>query len=150
MTKMRTPRSLILTRTPSKLCVMTSLSHRRWVARKALSRQGASRSRRQGVQYNRKTHHIHTTELYCSNRYEERIKHEEDAVQAAYQKRKDSRKQRRSQIIKSFQPTQEESYDFFTKEDWLPNNETVSTVCSILIHQYEKFNRIFFYSTLTR
>ena len=51
------------------------------------------------------------------------------AVQAAYEKRKESKKlsQTLATQIKpkqSQQPTQEEAYDFFTKVDWGP--ETVS------------------------
>ncbi len=70
-------------------------------------------------------------------RYEERIKSEEIAVQAAYQKRKDSRKYHsKSKSVKAFEPTQEEAYDFFTKEDWLPDT-AVSTYNVLNIDNFD-------------
>lgn len=63
-----------------------------------------------------------------TSRYEDRLRNEDLAVQAAYEKRKESRKlsqKKASKQVKQFiQPTQEEAYDFFTKVDWGP--ETVS------------------------
>ena len=66
-----------------------------------------------------------------TSRYEDRLRNEDLAVQAAYERRKESKKlsQKKYKSTKprgfiNLQPTQEESYDFFTKVDWGP--ETVS------------------------
>ena len=64
-----------------------------------------------------------------TSRYEDRLRNEDLAVQAAYEKRKESKKlsQTQAKQIKpkqNLQPTQEEAYDFFTKVEWGP--ETVS------------------------
>ena len=62
---------------------------------------------------------------YTLFRYEDRLRNEDLAVQAAFEKRKESKKlsQASAKQIKpkpNLQPTQEESYDFFTKVDWGP------------------------------
>ena len=67
-------------------------------------------------------------------RYEDRLRNEDLAVQAAYEKRKESKKlsQIKTKQIKpmpNLQPTQEEAYDFFTKVDWGP--EIVSAYISL-------------------
>ena len=54
------------------------------------------------------------------------------AVQAAFEKRKESKKlsQASAKQIKpkpNLQPTQEESYDFFTKVDWGPEVSKIHT-----------------------
>ena len=53
------------------------------------------------------------------------MRNEDLAVQAAFEKRKESKKlsQAKAKQIKpkqNLQPTQEEAYDFFTKVDWGP------------------------------
>ena len=59
------------------------------------------------------------------------MRNEDLAVQAAYEKRKESKKLSQTKIkqikpMPNLQPTQEEAYDFFTKVDWGP--EIVSTI----------------------
>ena len=55
-----------------------------------------------------------------TSRYEDRLRNEDLAVQAAYEKRKESKKlstaKRDLATNIDFQPTQEESYDFFTRQ----------------------------------
>ena len=77
--------------------------------------------------------------LFISTRYEDRLRNEDLAVQAAYEKRKESKKlsQTQAKQIKpkqNLQPSQEEAYDFFTKVDW--GAETVSTYTGCEIHIY--------------
>jgi hypothetical protein len=71
-----------------------------------------------------------------TSRYEDRLRNEDLAVQAAYEKRKVSKKvQHKSKPVKTnltkFQPSQEEAFDFFTKEQWAPH-----VVCTIEVLIY--------------
>ena len=65
-------------------------------------------------------------------RYEDRLRNEDLAVQAAFEKRKESKKLSQASAIQikpkpNLQPTQEESYDFFTKVDWGPEVSKIHT-----------------------
>merc|ERR1712020_470480 len=61
-----------------------------------------------------------------TSRYEDRLRNEDLAVQAAFEKRKESKKlsQQEDKKIKSktaqliIKPSQEEAFDFFTKTNW--------------------------------
>ena len=58
-------------------------------------------------------------------RYEDRLRNEDLAVQAAFEKRKESKKlsqkeRKHVRHVQAAQPTQEEAYDFFTRVDWGP------------------------------
>lgn len=58
-----------------------------------------------------------------TSRYEDRLRNEDLAVQAAFEKRKESKKMsQQQQHIKPAlsKPTLEEAYDFFTRVDWGP------------------------------
>ena len=69
-------------------------------------------------------------------RYEDRLRNEDLAVQAAFQKRKESKKlsqKKKRETIPTIKQTsslltQEEAYDFFTKVDW--EAEIVSMILS--------------------
>ena len=66
-----------------------------------------------------------------TSRYEDRLRNEDLAVQAAYEKRKESKKLSevtKASKTKDFQPTLEDAYDFFTKENWGPADHKPSTV----------------------
>ena len=65
-----------------------------------------------------------------TSRYEDRLRNEDLAVQAAFEKRKESKKlSQQQQHIKPTlsKPTPEEAYNFFTQVDWGPEE-----VCNIL------------------
>ena len=65
-----------------------------------------------------------------TSRYEDRLRNEDLAVQAAYEKRKESKKLSeitKTSKTKDIQPTLEEAYDFFTKENWGPADHTPTT-----------------------
>ena len=59
-----------------------------------------------------------------TSRYEDRLRNEDLAVQAAFEKRKESKKlsqQQQDKVISKLKPpTLEEAYDFFTRVDWAP------------------------------
>ena len=72
---------------------------------------------------------------YTLFRYEDRLRNEDLAVQAAFEKRKESKKlsQASAKQIKpkpNLPPTQEESYDFFTKVDWGPEVSKIHLINS--------------------
>ena len=79
------------------------------------------RKRKQGTeQGGRPTFHKQTS------RYEDRLRNEDLAVQAAFERRKESKKlsQQQKQVkLEKLKPTLEEAYDFFTRVDWAPESE---------------------------
>ena len=81
---------------------------------------------------------------YTLFRYEDRLRNEDLAVQAAFEKRKESKKlsQASAKQIKpkpNLQPTQEESYDFFTKVDWGPEVRKIHLIGSFKVNQILQF-----------
>lgn len=93
------------------------------------------RKRKQGTEsVSRPSFHKQTS------RYEDRLRNEDLAVQAAFEKRKESKKlsqqqQDKVQGISRLKPTLEEAYDFFTRVDWAPTQHPAAEEPSEVVQE---------------